>query len=296
MDGVPIGLGLAAGTVAVVNPCGFALLPAYASLLMLGAERPRRAVALGRALAFAAAMTAGFMLVFGTVGLALASVAAPIQQRLPWFTIVLGLVVVVAGGWLIAGRSLPGPTITTRRGPALTRSLASMTFFGVAYALASLGCTIGPFLVTVVATFRTGSVVQGAVVFAAYATGMGIVVAAVSVAVALARTSLIGTLRRAGRLASRLGGLLLAIAGGYVAYYGWYEIRLQHGQDTRDPIVQAASSIQRALANAVDQVGAIGAVLAVAALVAIATVLKHRRNTARSHDHPDTRPATRPDP
>ncbi|WP_157630647.1 hypothetical protein [Kribbella catacumbae] len=35
------------------------------------------------------------------------------------------------------------------------------SLFGLAYALASLGCTIGPFLVNVVATFRTGSTVEG---------------------------------------------------------------------------------------------------------------------------------------
>jgi cytochrome c-type biogenesis protein len=218
VDGVPTGLALAAGAVAVVNPCGFALLPAYASLLVLGNEPPRRGVAIGRALGFAGAMTAGFVLVFGIFGLALVSVAGPIQDRLPWFTVVLGLVLAMAGGWLVAGRSLPGPRIATRGGAALTRTIGSMAFFGVAYALASLGCTIGPFLVTVVATFRTGSVLEGVAVFAAYAVGMGVVVGAVSVAVALARTSMIGALRRGGRLVSRLGGLLLAISGGYVAY------------------------------------------------------------------------------
>ncbi len=51
MDGIPVGLALAAGTLAVVNPCGFALLPAYASLLVLGdaprGEGPRSAVRSG---------------------------------------------------------------------------------------------------------------------------------------------------------------------------------------------------------------------------------------------------------
>jgi cytochrome c-type biogenesis protein len=289
MDGVPIGLALAAGTLAVVNPCGFALLPAYASVLVLGDEPPRRAAAVGRpprrgaavgrALAFAGAMTTGFVLVFGIFGLALASVAGPIQERLPWFTVVLGLALVAAGGWLAVGRSLPGPRIATRRGPALTRSVASMTFFGVAYALASLGCTIGPFLVTVVATFRTGSAIEGAAVFAAYAAGMGVVVAAVSVAVALARTSMIGALRRAGPLVARLGGLLLIIAGGYVAYYGWYEIRLQRGARTDDPVIQAAGTIQRWLANGLDRIGVIGAAVALAVLVGLAFLLQRRRRT-----------------
>jgi cytochrome c biogenesis protein CcdA len=277
MDGVPIGLALAAGTLAVVNPCGFALLPAYASLLVVGDEPPRQGVAVGRALAFAAAMTAGFVLVFGIFGLAFASVAGPIQERLPWFTVVLGLVLAASGGWLVAGRSLPGPRVASRRGPALTRSVTSMTFFGIAYALASLGCTLGPFLVTVVATFRTGSVVEGVAVFGAYAVGMGIVVAVVSVAVALARSPVVGAMRRASRLVSRLGGLLLMIAGGYVAYYGWYEIRLQRGAGTHDPVIEAAATVQRWLAAGLDRIGVLGVALALSALLVIAALLKRSR-------------------
>jgi cytochrome c-type biogenesis protein len=276
MNGLPIGLALAAGTLAVVNPCGFALLPAYASMLVLGDEPPRRAVAIGRALAFAGAMTAGFGIVFGLFGLVLSSIAGPIQERLPWFTVVLGLVLAVAGGWLLAGRSLPGPRIRAGRGSPLTRSVLSMTGFGAAYALASLGCTIGPFLVTVVATFRTGSTLDGVAVFAAYAGGMGLVVAVVSVAVALARTSVVSGLRRTGRIVSRLGGLLLVVAGGYVAYYGWYELRLQRGGSTDDPVIETAAVVQRWLASALDRFGALGAAITLAVLILAVVALRGR--------------------
>jgi cytochrome c biogenesis protein CcdA len=279
MDGVPIGLAIAAGTVAVVNPCGFALLPAYASLLVLGDKSPRSGAAVGRALGFAAAMTAGFVLVFGVFGLLLASVAGAVQQRLPWFTVVLGLTLAALGCWLLAGRSVPGVRIPTGRGPALTRSIPSMILFGVAYALASLGCTIGPFLVTVVATFRTGSAIEGAGVFAAYALGMGIVVAVVSLAVALARGSVVSTLRRAGRWVARTGGLLLLIAGAYVAYYGWYEIRVLRGGNVDDPVIEAGGAIQRWLVSGLDRIGIAGATIAFVILLALALRRRSRRTT-----------------
>lgn len=38
-----------------------------------------------------------------TFGLVLAPVAGALQQRLPWFTSVLGLALVGVGGWLPAG-------------------------------------------------------------------------------------------------------------------------------------------------------------------------------------------------
>jgi cytochrome c biogenesis protein CcdA len=277
MDGVPIGLALAAGTVAVVNPCGFALLPAYASMLVLQ-DRPRRRVAIGGALGFAGALTAGFVAVFGVFGLLLAPVAGQVQERLPWFTVVLGLGLASAGGWLIAGRTLPGLRIGTGRGPALTRSATSMALFGVAYALASLGCTIGPFLVTVVATFRTGSALEGVTVFAAYAAGMGLVVAAVSLAVALARSSVLTGLRRAGQLAARLTGVLLVVTGAYVAYYGWYEIRVLRGGSTDDPVITATANVQRWFASSIDRMGA----LAIAAIVLLLTLTAVLLRRARS--------------
>lgn len=277
MDGIPVGLALAAGTLAVVNPCGFALLPAYASLLVLGDGPPRRGPAIGRGLGFAAAMTVGFVGVFGVFGLLLASVAGQIQERLPWFTVILGLFLVALGGWLAAGRTLPGPRISTRQGQPLTRSFTSMALFGVAYALASLGCTIGPFLVTVVATFRAGSVAGGVAVFAAYALGMGIVVAIVSLAVALAQGTVVSALRRAGRLVSRLGGLLLLATGAYVAYYGWFEIRVLSGGDVDDPIVASAAAVQRWLASGVDRVGAVGAGTILVILLAIAVLARRPR-------------------
>jgi len=277
---IPIGLAFTAGMLAVVNPCGFALLPAYASMLVLGDETSRRTVAVGRALTFAAAMTAGFAVVFGVFGLLLASVAGVVQERLPWFTVVLGVVLAAAGAWSLAGRALPGVRIGTGRGPALTRSVPSMAAFGVAFAVASLGCTIGPFLVTVVATFRAGSVAEGVAVFAAYALGMGLVVGAVSLAVALARTSVVTRLRRTGRLAGRLGGLLLVVAGLYVGYYGWYELRVLRGGAVDDPVIAAGAAVQRWLAGGLDRAGAPGVAVVFTLLLAVPLVRRVRRRAA----------------
>jgi cytochrome c-type biogenesis protein len=269
MDGLPLGLAVAAGMVAVVNPCGFALLPAYASLLVVDDEALSRPVAIGRALALAGAMTAGFAVVFGGFGLLLTGVSniSAVQRHLPWFTLLLGFVLLGLGGWLLAGGRLPGPRIAVRA-PTLTRSASSMAAFGAAYATASLSCTLAPFLATVVASFRTRSVVDGATVFLAYALGMGLVIVAVSLAVALARSAVITGLRRVGPLVPRIGGALLAVAGVYVAYYGWYEIDVQRGGRVDDPVVSAGQDVQRWLAEGLDRLG-VGGMLAVVAVLLI---------------------------
>jgi len=272
MDAAGLTLAAVAGMLAVVNPCGFALLPAYVTFLVAGGDRPGqegpgRARAVGRALALAAAMTAGFVAVFAVFGVLIAFGAGAVQRHLPWFTIVLGLALMVLGGWLaITGNlALPLPKLT--RAPQVRRSVPSMVLFGAAYALTSLGCTIGPFLALVASSFRAGSVAAGLAGFAAYAAGMGLVVAVVALAVALARTSVIRGLRRLAPVITRAGGVLLALAGGYVAYYGWYEVRAFSGADADDPLVRGAGAVQRWLAGGLERLGATGlAVLAVVVL------------------------------
>ncbi|MEV5089384.1 cytochrome c biogenesis CcdA family protein [Streptomyces griseoincarnatus] len=281
MSDLPLALALGAGMLAAVNPCGFALLPAYLSLLVLGDDSPSRTVAVGRALAATAAMTIGFAAFFGVFGLLIQPVAGQVQQHLPWFTIVFGLLITAAGAWLLAGRQLPVLAPKLRRAPAVTRSVPSMALFGMAYATASLGCTIAPFLAIVVSAFRSGSTGEGIVLFAAYAAGMGLIVGTASLTVALTRTTAVTRLRRLGSIAPRLGGGLLLLVGAYVAYYGWYEIRALRNPTTTDPVIDTAAGIQRAVADSLDTAGP--AVIAVLfALLLLATlVFRRRRRTSR---------------
>lgn len=280
MSDLPLALALTAGMLAAVNPCGFALLPAYLSLLVLGDDSPTRTAAVGRALVATAAMTAGFTAVFALFGLAVAPVAGQVQQHLPWFTIVFGLLLAAVGAWLLAGRALPALLPKLRRAPAVTRSLPSMALFGGAYAIASLGCTIAPFLAIVVSAFRTGSTGEGVLLFTAYAAGMGAIVGAAALSVALTRTPRVGRLRRMGAVASRLGGALLLLVGVYVAYYGWYEIRVLRGRTVSDPVVDTAGAAQRWIAESLDHIG-VPVVVAVLGLLLITALALHRRRVAR---------------
>jgi len=76
MDRGVLALALLAGAVAAFNPCGFALLPAYLSLLVAdgpSGEPPpagghRTLSAVRTALRFTSGMTVGFVAVFGAFG------------------------------------------------------------------------------------------------------------------------------------------------------------------------------------------------------------------------------------
>ncbi|MER7456976.1 cytochrome c biogenesis protein CcdA [Micromonospora sp. NPDC126480] len=287
MVDAPYGLALGAGLLAAVNPCGFALLPAYLSMLVLGdgpADARGPLAPVGRALALTAAMTVGFVAVFGAFGLLAGPAADALASRLPWVSVAIGLALVAAGGWLLAGRALPALAPRMASGPEVRRNFFSMVLFGAAYAIASLGCTIGPFLAVVVAGFRAGSPLAGAGLFVAYAIGMGLMVGAAALAVALARESLVRRTRRAAPLLGRVAGLLLMLTGGYVAWYGWYEIRLFAGGDAGDPVIDAAGRAQSALSGWVDGLGPWSVAAVAGALLVMAagvTVVRRRRAADR---------------
>jgi cytochrome c-type biogenesis protein len=278
----PVLLALTAGMLGAVNPCGFALLPAYLSVLVAGdrsrPDGPRAtAAAVGRALRCTLALTLGYVAVFGAFGLVLAPVTGWLEPRLPWLTVVLGLSLAVAGAALVAGRALPSPG-RVLRAPRLTGTAVSMVLFGMAYALASLGCAIGPFLAIVVSSLRAGSFGSGLLLFVCYAAGMGLVIGVTAIAVALVRAGAVARLRRAAGYVPRIGGAVLIAAGAYVAYYGAYELRLVRNLKAsgHDPVVNVASGLQHRLSDLVGRVGAIWLVALLLALI-LAGLLAARR-------------------
>lgn len=285
MDGQAIGFALAAGFVAALNPCGFALLPGYLTLVVAGEKgmRAGRLSAVRRALTATAVMAAGFLVVFGSFALILAPAAATVVRYLPVLTVLVGTVLVLLGGWMITGRDLTLLLPTTSRGAPDAR-LRSMFGYGIGYAVASLSCGIGPFLAVTGTTFRSGSVLNGVLAYLAYALGMTLLVGVLATAIALAAAPVTAWLRGATRHLTRLGGALLIATGAYVAYYGAYELRVSRGAGAQDAVIESAGGVQRAVSAWVGDVGALPVAVILVTVVGAAGVagrVRIRRGRAR---------------
>jgi cytochrome c-type biogenesis protein len=279
VDSQTLGFAVAAGLVAALNPCGFAMLPAYLTLVIVGTDGPARSrtTAVGRALLATAAMALGFLVVFGTFGLVVAPLAASVQRYLPAITVVIGAALVGLGVWMLAGRELTPLLPKPMRGVPTAR-LGSMFGYGLAYAIASLSCTIGPFLAVTSATFRSGSILAGVLAYLAYGAGMTLVVGVLATAVALASRAVTTGFRRLLPFVNRIGGVLLVLVGVYVGYYGIYELRLYFGGgDASDPVIEAAGVIQETVAGWVDSIGVLPMLAALAGLSLGAVLLKRRK-------------------
>ena len=289
----PFALALTAGMVATVNPCGFAMLPAYLSYFLgtddAGSDEAADAQAgILRALAVGGVVTLGFLLVFGTVGLAVSHLSISINRYLPWVTLIIGVGLVVLGIAMLRGFELVVRLPKLERG-GTTRGLGSMFVFGISYAVASLSCTLPPFLAVTATTFNQLNYVSGVSVFLVYGLGMGLVLTVLTVAIALTRVSIVGHLRRALPYIHRVSGGLLVVAGAYLAWYGWYEVRVNRGDLSTPGPVAWVTDLSADLTNWLQNTGPTRVAMLLALVVCIAllvAVLWPRDRAARPTDRP----------
>jgi cytochrome c biogenesis protein CcdA len=204
------------GLVAAVNPCGFPLLPAYLSLFVAedADARSRRNL---RALGAGAGVAAGFVVVFGLLGILVQGGIDVVVGWVPWVMIPVGLAMVGIGVAAATGRSIrllrPMPRLGTGRG------VLAMAGFGVTYAVASLSCALPLFLAAVAGSFGRLGFVDGTGTFVAYALGMGLFLMVAGLVIANAGVSALRRVRPLTRVVPRLAGAVLALVGAYLVFY-----------------------------------------------------------------------------
>jgi cytochrome c-type biogenesis protein len=285
MIDAPLALAFTAGMVATMNPCGFAMLPAYLSYF-LGIERSGdRSAEAGtlRALVVGGVVSLGFVALFGVMGAVISWTSFSVEKYASWVSIPIGVGLVALGVAFILGWE-PRVFVPRLDKGGRDRSLLSMFGFGVSYAIASLSCTIGPFLAAVVSTFRRSNVASGISVFGAYALGMAVLLMALTLTMALARKSLERGLRRGLPYIQKVSGVLMVITGAYVTWYAIYEIRVQGGSFGTSGPVDVVFSWSADLQNWLSEVGTIRIGLLLGLLMASAATVALLRTKPRAAD------------
>lgn len=272
MINAPLAIAFGSGMLATVNPCGFAMLPAYLGYF-LGVDGHDRDVqaSIGRSLAVGLSVSGGFLAVFSLVGLAIYHLSASIDRWTPWATMVIGTGLVVLGIAMLRGFEPVVALPKLNRG-GRERSGQSMFVFGVSYAVASISCALPLFTGAVAGTFRRENLLSSLAVFVAYAMGMTLVLLALTVSMGMARQSIVHWLRRALPYVTRASGALLVVAGAYLAHYGWYEMRLREGRTGGSRAVDTVTGWSDSIAQWVmDDVGPnrLGLLLALALVVVL---------------------------
>jgi cytochrome c-type biogenesis protein len=228
---VGVGYALIAGMVASVNPCGFVLLPAYLGYYLGdGSGGVGARVQLRRALLVSVTVTASFALLFGLTGILAGLAASALTSSLPWIGVTVGAGLLLLGGVLASGHemNLPlAPRMAHRlRAASRRQGLAGYAAYGVAYGLASLGCTLPVFLGVVGTSLQLHGFASAVGQFMLFGIGMGVVLTACTVTTAWLGDGLIKRARALGRHVGWISAVVLWLAGAYVLYYWLTAIRL----------------------------------------------------------------------
>lgn len=212
------------GIVAAFNPCGFALLPAYLGLyLNEGTTRHSIGARIRRALAVSIVVAGAFTVLFGVMGALFSLGASLIVGLLPWVGLGVGVLLIIAGGVVLSGRSLRFDTaqrVASRFGRDASKpDTRGYAAFGVAYGLASLGCALPLFLALIGTAVAAGGPGSAIVAFALYGIGMATTLGVLTLLTGIAGVAILTRVRAIGRFVSGLGASLLLASGAYVVYY-----------------------------------------------------------------------------
>ncbi|MEX2533767.1 MAG: cytochrome c biogenesis protein CcdA [Nitriliruptoraceae bacterium] len=283
---IPFAFAFTAGLVATLNPCGFAMLPAYLSYFMGIEDDPAMSTAHRwlQAVKIGGVVSAGFLTVFGLAGVLITLGVQAVVGSLPWIAMFVGVGVAGLGLAMLAGRelrvSLPKATwVPTGRG------FGGVFVFGVSYAIASLSCTLPVFLVVVAGSISQLGLFAGVLTFLVYGLGMAVLLLVVTFALAFGKQTLVARLRRGSAAVNRIAGVILVLAGGYIVYF--WAVTLQTGGQPTSGLVTWVEQLSARAVNVVGSsaipIGAIsGLIVAVVVVASLASVRRSRRRARQA--------------
>jgi cytochrome c biogenesis protein CcdA len=262
--------------VATVNPCGFVLLPTYL-MYFLGLEAGRAdsdRATVRRALLVGGAVTAGFMAVFVVVGAITSWFTSWLVANAKYVTGIAGAVFVVIGIAMLFGFKPAFAAPGLSRVGGRDRTVRSMFVYGVVYAVVSLSCTLVLFVPLL---FDGDGLGAGVVNGAAFALGMGLLVVALTVSLAVANHALLRVMRSAMQHIQLIAAAFVLLSGVYLLYYFWV-VDVNGDSAT---VTDAVERFQvRVTTSLNDHWRTVAVVLAVIVVAAIAYVGLRRRPAA----------------
>ena len=219
-----------AGVVSAVNPCGFAMLPAYLGLYMSTSIYEKDSTHYGKmilkGLFIGCCVGLGVLSLFLFVGLITGFALNFIRSIMEWVGLLLGVGLITIGIWLMNGGRLY-TSLTARIGQSIGNptqiSRKGFFLFGVSYGVASLSCTLPIFLSVVGINLNGSSIYDSMMQFALYGAGMGSMILFVTLSMAILKGVMIRYIKLALPYVERIGFFLVVLSGMYIVFY-WMTI------------------------------------------------------------------------
>jgi cytochrome c-type biogenesis protein len=266
------------GVMAAINPCGFVLLPTYL-VYYLGTEIQRgeesRSATLRRSLVVGSAVSAGFVGLFLVVGIISRAFTNAIVTHSKYASLVIGVLLVAMGIAMFLGWKPPiaRPDVSVQR----QRTVWNMFLFGIVYAIASIGCTIGFLTSVILGSVNRQGYVSGVLSITLYGLGMGLLVTSLTVALAFARVGFLTTLKKSLRWFDKVSAGFVTLTGLYLTWY-WFSAITNRGAGN---LVTRVDSVQTDVAQFLGDIGAVTLAVLFSVVIAIAVFVIRRPQRVR---------------
>ena len=266
------------GVLAAVNPCGFVLLPTYLIFFLGTREEPNLSTAerLRRALIVSSGISIGFPAIFFVIGVISRLFTQWIELNAKYASLAIGVVLLVGGARMLTGWT---PKFASpQMNGVQSKTFRATIIYGLAYAVASIGCTIGFLTTAVFGSIALNGFVSGVFSILLYGLGMAMLVTALTVSLAFAKTGLVTVIKSRLNIIQRLGAFFVTLTGVYLVFYWWAAI-----SETRSTkFVARIERWQTRVASFLQQQGAFRLAIVLSIIVATAIVLSRRKVDAQS--------------
>lgn len=207
------------GVLAFLAPCAVALLPGYILAFISKNSGLNQPVSqkLARGMKLALLSIAGILAVYMVAGAVIIIAAELLKQYMKWITVAMGTGLIILGVLMIIGKNI---SVSLNVNQTTHSSEMKKAFvFGVAFAIGALGCLFPLFLVVATQAMAAPSAWTGAGYFAAYFSGLSLMMIGTILLAVFAKELLMKYLRKILPYMETITGSILILAGAYVIYY-----------------------------------------------------------------------------
>ena len=261
------------GVLAAVNPCGFVLLPTYL-IFFLGVREETELTAserIRRALVVSSGISIGFLAIFFVIGVISRLFTQWIELNAKYASLAIGIILVIGGARMLTGWT---PKFATPQLSGVqTKTFRATVIYGVAYAVASIGCTIGFLTTAVFGSIALHGFVSGVFSILLYGLGMAMLVTALTVSLAFAKTGIVTIIKNRLHIIQRLGAIFVTLTGIYLVVY-WYGA-ISEKKSTS--FVTRIERWQTSVASFLQQQGAFRLAIVLTLIVTVAIVVSRRK-------------------
>ena len=223
---LPLSFSFVSGMLATVNPCGFVMLPVYISMFLSSKDRKGNqsnfVIKFLNVFQISISLGLGFLIIFGSVGLAITGGLLFIQPILSWLSILIGFFLVGLGIYTFSGKSLYlsfPQKLSYKINISQDSKFKKFFLYGLSYGVASISCTLPLFIALISNAINSGGLTNGIKQFISYSLGLTSVILIINLLASFIKNFSLLKKTYLTRFYQYPAGILIALVGMYLIIY-----------------------------------------------------------------------------